>query len=44
MVGCGFGVVEDGLVGDADIEDDAHDVGGFTGRDGEGDEERENKT
>ena len=40
VVGCGFGVVEDGLVGDVDVEDDTHDVGGFTGTYGEGDEER----
>jgi len=31
MVGCGFGVIQDGLTGYADIEDNAHDVGGFTG-------------
>ena len=43
MVSCGFGVVEDGLVGDVDVEDDTHDVGGFPGTYGEGHEEREDK-
>ena len=44
VVCCGFGVVEDGLVGDVDVEDDTHDVGGFTGAYSEGDEEREDKS
>ena len=44
MIGCGFGVVEDGLVGDVDVEHDAHDVGGFAGADGEGDQKREDKS
>ena len=37
VVGGSFGVIEDGLVRDADIKDVLHDIGGFTGRDGEGD-------
>lgn len=44
MVGCGFGVVKDSLVRDADVEYDTHDVGGFTGTYGEGHEEREDKS
>ena len=40
VVGCGFGVVEDGLVRDVDVEYDTHNVGGFTSAYGEGDEER----
>lgn len=39
----GLGVVEDGLMGDVDVKDHAHDVGGLAGADGEGDEEREDK-
>ena len=38
-IGSGLGVVEYGLIRDVDIEDLLHDVGGFAGRDGEGDVE-----
>ena len=42
---CGsLGVVEDGLVGDIDVEDNTHDVGGFTGAHGERDKEREDQS
>ena len=37
VVGGSFGVIEDGLVRDADIKDVLQDISGFTGRDGEGD-------
>lgn len=36
VVGGGLGVIEDGLVRDADIKDILQDIGGFAGRDGEG--------
>ncbi len=41
--GGGFGVIEDGLVRDADIKNISQDVGGFTGGDGEGYVEGEDK-
>lgn len=39
VIGSSFGVVEDGLVRDADIKDVLQDEGGFSGADGEGDVE-----
>ena len=42
-IGSGLGVVEYGLIRDVDIKDFLHDVGGFAGRDGEGDVEGQNK-
>ena len=44
MVGGGFGVVQDGLVRDADIKDVLQDEGGFSGADGEGDVEGQDKS
>jgi len=44
MVGSRFGVVEDGFVRHIDVEHGAHDVCGFSGAHGEGDEERKNQT
>lgn len=38
-----LGVVEDGLVGDMNVEDDSQDVGSLAGADGKGDEEREDQ-
>lgn len=43
VVGGGFGVIEDGLVRDADIKDVLQNIGGFAGRDGEGDVEGEDE-
>ena len=40
----GFGVIQDGLMRDVDVEYDAHDISGFAGAHGEGDKEREDKT
>ena len=40
----GFGVIENGLVRDGDIKDLLHDIGGFAGRDGEGDVEGQDET
>ncbi len=39
VVGCGLGVIEDGLVRDADIKNILQDIGSFAGRDSEGDVE-----
>lgn len=43
VIGGGLGVIEDGLVRDGDIKDALHDIGGFAGRDGEGDVEGEDE-
>ena len=39
VISGGFGVIEDGLIRDADIEDILQDEGGLSGADGEGDVE-----
>lgn len=39
VVGGGLGVIEHGLVRDRDIKNSLHDIGGFAGRDSEGDVE-----
>jgi len=39
----GLGVIEDSLVRDVDVKDDAHDVGGLAGAQGEGDQKREDE-
>lgn len=44
VVGGRFGVIEDSLVRDRDIKDTLHNIGGFAGRDGEGDVEGQDKT
>jgi hypothetical protein len=43
-IGSGLGVVEYSLIRDVDIKDFLHDVGGFAGRDGEGDVEGQDET
>jgi hypothetical protein len=43
-IGSGLGVVEYGLIRDVDIKDFLHDVGGFAGRDGEGDVEGQDES
>ena len=43
VVGGGLGVIEDGLVRDADIKDVLQDISSFAGRDGEGDVEGQDK-
>jgi hypothetical protein len=44
VVGGSFSIIEYGLVRDVDIKDLLHDVGGFAGRDGEGDVEGQDET
>ena len=44
VVGGGFGVVQDGLVRDADIKDVLQDEGGLSGADGEGDVEGQDES
>jgi len=44
VVGGGFGVIEDGLVRDADIKNILKDEGGFSGADGERDVEGQDET
>jgi len=43
VVGGGLGVIEHGLVRDRDIKNSLHDIGGFAGRDSEGDVEGQDK-
>ena len=43
-IGSGLGIVEYSLIRDVDIKDFLHDVGGFAGRDGEGDVEGQDES
>ena len=43
VISGGFGVIEDGLIRDTDVEDILQDEGGLSGADGEGDVEGEDE-